>query len=54
MKKVGYPCRCVLAGGLTQGVIKRLNELLEGTVTVEPLKVKPVMGALEIAREIKL
>ena len=53
VSRVGKPCRCVVAGGLSHRVAKRLNELLEGTATVEVLSVKPVMGAIEIAKELE-
>lgn len=53
VKRIGHPCKCVVAGGLTDGVINRLNELLEGVVTAEKLGVRPVMGALALAKEIK-
>lgn len=53
-RHIGSPCKCIIAGGLTDNVISRLNELLGGVVTAEKLGVKPVMGALNLAKEIKL
>lgn len=53
VNRVGQPCKCVVAGGLAQSVIHRLNEMLRGITTAELLSVKPVMGALEKAKEIK-
>ncbi len=53
VNRVGSPCKCVITGGLAKNAISRLNELLKGTTQVELLEVKPVMGALELAKELK-